>query len=170
MAFSRRSPRAPGTIGVELTRGAPGGAGGPGFDAVVLPVGDGALINGAACWMKEYAPGTRLVGVKAEGAPSMLESLRAGRAICLDRARTFADAIVGAAGWLKSSAVASTTPGAPATAGPTPRLLPASMVGRSAARPLRDHAGDDWKPEAFKHRAVSSMGVVLLAGEPPRWR
>jgi threonine dehydratase len=32
-----------GTIGVELIRGAPGGAG---FDAVVLPVVDGALING----------------------------------------------------------------------------------------------------------------------------
>ncbi|MBB4919820.1 threonine ammonia-lyase [Streptosporangium saharense] len=82
-----------GTIGVELTRGAPGGADGPGFDAVVLPVGDGALINGVACWMKEHAPGTRIVGVNAEGAPSMLESLRAGRAVRLDRARTFADGI-----------------------------------------------------------------------------
>ncbi|MEV4095900.1 threonine ammonia-lyase [Streptosporangium saharense] len=78
-----------GTIGVELTRGADG----PGFDAVVLPVGDGALINGVACWMKEHSPGTRIVGVNAEGAPSMLESLRAGRAVRLGRARTFADGI-----------------------------------------------------------------------------
>ncbi|MGI5201284.1 pyridoxal-phosphate dependent enzyme [Spirillospora sp. CA-108201] len=75
-----------GTIGVELTRRAPAS----GFDAVVLPVGDGALINGVARWMKEHAPGTRIVGVNAEGAPSMLESLRAGRAVGLDRARTFA--------------------------------------------------------------------------------
>jgi threonine dehydratase len=37
-----------GTIGVELTRGAPGGADGSGFAAVMLPVGDGALINGGA--------------------------------------------------------------------------------------------------------------------------
>ncbi|MCP9947614.1 threonine ammonia-lyase [Actinomadura madurae] len=81
-----------GTIGVELTRGAPS-AGGPGFDAVVLPVGDGALINGVGRWMKEHAPGTRIVGVNVEGAPSMLESLRAGRAVCIDRARTFADGI-----------------------------------------------------------------------------
>ena len=79
-----------GTIGVELTRGAPGASG---FDAVVLPVGDGALINGVARWMKEHAPATRIVGVNAEGAPSMLESLRAGRAVRLDRARTFADGI-----------------------------------------------------------------------------
>ncbi|GAB2453168.1 threonine ammonia-lyase [Streptosporangium sandarakinum] len=82
-----------GTIGVELTRGAPGGAGGPGFDVVVLPVGDGALINGVARWMKEHAPGTRIVGVNAEGAPSMLESLRVGRAVSIEHARTFADGI-----------------------------------------------------------------------------
>ncbi|RFS83563.1 pyridoxal-phosphate dependent enzyme [Actinomadura spongiicola] len=76
-----------GTIGVELTRGTSG------FDSVVLPVGDGALINGVARWMKEHAPGTRIVGVNAEGAPSMRESLRAGRAVRIDRARTFAEGI-----------------------------------------------------------------------------
>ncbi|MFB4320514.1 threonine/serine dehydratase [Actinomadura sp. 21ATH] len=79
-----------GTIGVELTRGASGGTG---FDAVVLPVGDGALVNGVARWMKEHAPGTRIVGVNAEGAPSMRESLGAGRAVSVDHARTFADGI-----------------------------------------------------------------------------
>ncbi|MFJ2899086.1 threonine/serine dehydratase [Streptomyces sp. NPDC087218] len=79
-----------GTIGLELTRGV---LGGPGFDAVVLPVGDGALINGVACWLQEHAPGTRIVGVNAEGAPTMLESLRAGRAVRLEHVRTFADGI-----------------------------------------------------------------------------
>lgn len=78
-----------GTIGLELTRG----AGEADFDAVVLPVGDGALINGVARWTRQHAPGTRIVGVNAEGAPSMLESLRAGRAVRLDRAATFADGI-----------------------------------------------------------------------------
>jgi threonine dehydratase len=43
--------------------------------------------------MKARSPGTRIVGVNAEGAPSMLESLRAGRAVRLDRVRTFADGI-----------------------------------------------------------------------------
>ncbi|MFG2020334.1 threonine ammonia-lyase [Actinomadura geliboluensis] len=78
-----------GTIGLELTRG----PGGTGWDAVVLPVGDGALINGVARWMREHAPGTRIVGVNAEGAPSMLESLRAGRAVSAGSTRTFADGI-----------------------------------------------------------------------------
>ncbi|MEU4577866.1 MULTISPECIES: pyridoxal-phosphate dependent enzyme [Nonomuraea] len=82
-----------GTIGVELTRPRPGGAGRPVYDAVVLPVGDGALINGVGRWMKEHAPGTRIVGVNAEGAPSMLESLRAGRPVRVEHARTFADGI-----------------------------------------------------------------------------
>ncbi|MGN9843673.1 threonine ammonia-lyase [Nonomuraea sp. H19] len=77
-----------GTIGVELTR-VPGHH----YDAVVLPVGDGALINGVARWMKTHAPCTRIVGVNAMGAPSMLHSLRAGRAVCLDRVDTFADGI-----------------------------------------------------------------------------
>jgi threonine dehydratase len=78
-----------GTIGVELTRG-PGGGG---FDAVVLPVGDGALINGVGRWMKEHAPGVRVVGVNAAGAPSMRESLRAGRPVRVEDPRTFADGI-----------------------------------------------------------------------------
>jgi threonine dehydratase len=43
--------------------------------------------------MKEHAAGTWIVGVNAEGAPSMLESLRAGRAVRLERVRTFADGI-----------------------------------------------------------------------------
>ncbi len=63
------------------------------FDAVVLPVGDGALINGVARWMKEHTPGTRIVGVNAAGVPSMRESLRAGRPVTAERGVTFADGI-----------------------------------------------------------------------------
>ena len=79
-----------GTIGLELTRSVPPGQR---FDAVVLPVGDGALINGVGRWMKKHAPGTRIVGVNAEGVPSMLESLRAGHPVSVDRPDTFADGI-----------------------------------------------------------------------------
>ncbi|MEU5640849.1 pyridoxal-phosphate dependent enzyme [Streptomyces milbemycinicus] len=75
-----------GTIGVELTRGTR-------FDAVVLSVGDGALINGVARWMKEHTPGTRIVGVNAAGVPSMRESLRAGRPVTAEGGATFADGI-----------------------------------------------------------------------------
>ncbi|WP_419994682.1 threonine ammonia-lyase [Streptomyces boninensis] len=75
-----------GTIGVELLRRGR-------FDTVVLPVGDGALISGVACWIKANAPETRIVGVNAEGAPAMFHSRRAGHPVALDRVETIADGI-----------------------------------------------------------------------------
>lgn len=51
-----------GTIGVELLAEATD------IDAVVLPVGDGALITGVARWVKEHSPRTRIIGVCAAGA------------------------------------------------------------------------------------------------------
>ncbi|MEV2268519.1 pyridoxal-phosphate dependent enzyme [Nonomuraea africana] len=75
-----------GTIGVEL-------AAGQTFDAIVLPVGDGALISGVARWIKAYSPTTRIVGVNAAGAPSMLRSLEAGHAVAIDKIHTFAEGI-----------------------------------------------------------------------------
>ncbi|MEU4738840.1 pyridoxal-phosphate dependent enzyme [Actinosynnema sp. NPDC023658] len=54
-----------GSIAVELL-----GAG-HAFDTAVIPVGDGALITGMARWIKEHSPGTRIVGVCAEGAPAV---------------------------------------------------------------------------------------------------
>ena len=75
-----------GTIGVELVRAGP-------FDAVVLPVGDGALITGIARWMKDRAPKTRIIGVCASGAPSMALSWRAGKPISTERSDTIAEGI-----------------------------------------------------------------------------
>lgn len=75
-----------GTIGVELLRAGP-------IDTVVLPVGDGALITGVARWLKEHSPATRIVGVCAQGAPSMATSWRLGRAVGTERADTFAEGI-----------------------------------------------------------------------------
>ncbi|HEY3686536.1 MAG TPA: pyridoxal-phosphate dependent enzyme [Streptosporangiaceae bacterium] len=73
------------TIGVEL---AP-----LGLDAVVLPVGNGALITGVGRWLKEHAPRTRVIGVCAAEAPAMAASFRAGRAVPTASARTMADGI-----------------------------------------------------------------------------
>jgi threonine dehydratase len=75
-----------GTIGVELSAAGP-------FDAVVVPVGDGALITGIARWFKHAAPATRIVGVCASGAPSMALSWRAGRPIATERTDTIAEGI-----------------------------------------------------------------------------
>jgi threonine dehydratase len=61
-----------GSIGVELL------ARGDAFDAVLVPLGDGALLNGIGRWVKAAAPATRVVGVCAAGAPAVAESWRLG--------------------------------------------------------------------------------------------
>jgi len=61
-----------GSIAVELL------AHGDGFDAIVVPIGDGALINGIARWVKAAAPATRVIGVCSRGAPAMARAWRRG--------------------------------------------------------------------------------------------
>jgi threonine dehydratase len=75
-----------GTIGVELIQAGP-------FDAVVVPVGDGALIAGIARWMKDRAAQTRIIGVCASGAPSMALSWRAEKPISTERSDTIAEGL-----------------------------------------------------------------------------
>src|SRR5262245_13460122 len=75
-----------GTIGAELIQAGP-------FDTVVLPVGDGALITGVACWIKNRAPQTRIIGVWASGASSMALSWRAGKPVSTTRSDTIAEGI-----------------------------------------------------------------------------
>jgi threonine dehydratase len=74
-----------GTIGVELAPLAIG--------TLLVPVGNGALICGAGTWLKAYSPQTRIVGVCAEGAPSMADSWRAGRPVPSRSAQTMADGV-----------------------------------------------------------------------------
>jgi threonine dehydratase len=54
-----------GTIAAELL------AGDALFDAVVVPLGDGALLGGMARWIKAASPGTRVIGACSRGAPAM---------------------------------------------------------------------------------------------------
>jgi threonine dehydratase len=75
-----------GTIGMELATAGP-------LDAVVVQVGDGALIAGVACWLKSVAPQTRIVGVCASGAPAMARSFTAGRAVPVKGEGTIATAL-----------------------------------------------------------------------------
>ena len=49
-----------------------------------VPVGNGALINGVGSWLRATAPGCRIVGIGAAGAPAMTLSWRAGRPIDTD--------------------------------------------------------------------------------------
>jgi threonine dehydratase len=49
-----------------------------GFDAILVPLGNGALLAGMGCWIRSRAPALRIIGVVAAGAPIMAECLRLG--------------------------------------------------------------------------------------------
>lgn len=76
-----------GTIAMELMRW------GKAFDAMVAPLGNGALINGIGTWIKARSPKTRVVGVCASGAPAMQQSWRSGGLIVTPAVNTIADGI-----------------------------------------------------------------------------
>ena len=66
---------------------------GDAYDALVLPLGNGALLGGVGRWIKAASPATRVIGVCAQGAPSMAQSWRQKRIIETQRADTLADGI-----------------------------------------------------------------------------
>ncbi len=74
-----------GTIGLEMLRGLD-------FDAVLIPLGNGALLNGVARYIKANSR-AKVVAICAAGAPSMLESWRAGKVVRFDSVNTIADGI-----------------------------------------------------------------------------
>jgi threonine dehydratase len=76
-----------GTIGIELLRWpAP-------LDAIVVSLGNGALLAGIARWVKAHRPTTQLIGVCASGAPAMERSWRSGELVTTERVATIADGI-----------------------------------------------------------------------------
>lgn len=82
-----------GTIGMELLRWPEP------VEAVVVPLGDGALLAGMARWMKAHSPRTQMVGVCARGAPAMERSWRSGRAAETSDCDTIADGIAVRSPW-----------------------------------------------------------------------
>lgn len=76
-----------GTIGLEL-------AGWKGeFDAVLLPLGNGALTCGVGRYLKHVRRQIRVVAIQSAGAPAMLESWRQKRVVTFDTISTIADGI-----------------------------------------------------------------------------
>jgi threonine dehydratase len=75
-----------GTIARELL------AHGNRFDAILVPLGNGALINGIALWTKAVWPTTRIIGVCSSGARAMAESFYSGTPQTRD-SRTLCDGI-----------------------------------------------------------------------------
>lgn len=76
-----------GTIGLEILEQLPD------VDAVVVPIGGGGLISGAAFAIKTLRPEIKVYGVQSSGAPSMAASLQEGHIARLSEVSTIADGI-----------------------------------------------------------------------------
>lgn len=63
-----------GTIGLELAQREK-------LDALFVPLGNGSLVNGVGTWIKHESRQTRVIGVCAEGSPSMALSWKAREAV-----------------------------------------------------------------------------------------
>jgi threonine dehydratase len=76
-----------GTIGIEIYDELPN------VDAVLVPIGGGGLIGGIALALKSLNPKIKVIGVEAEGAQSMKESLEQHKIVPLKSISTIADGI-----------------------------------------------------------------------------
>ena len=76
-----------GTIGLEIVEELPD------VETIVVPIGGGGLISGVATAVKGQRPDVRVIGVQAEGASSVAESLRKGSIVQHDSVDTIADGI-----------------------------------------------------------------------------
>lgn len=77
-----------GTIAMELLRWPEP------LDALLIPVGNGALICGMGHWVKHHSPATRVVGVGIDRAPAMARSFESGKKITTSEpVRTIADGV-----------------------------------------------------------------------------
>ena len=76
-----------GTIGLEILDQLPD------VEAVVVPVGGGGLISGIAYALKSLNPNIKVYGVQAQGAASMVTSLKEDEIVKLEEVGTIADGI-----------------------------------------------------------------------------
>src|SRR5712664_3937955 len=80
-------PAGPATIGCEILEQLPA------TSAVVVPMGDTALIRGIAAAVKQLAPHVRIIGVQAEQAPSYSLSWKEGKVVGTETCDTIADGL-----------------------------------------------------------------------------
>jgi len=80
-------PAGPATIGCEILEQIPE------TSAIVVPMGDTALIRGIAAAAKQVAPQGKIIGVQAEGAPSYYLSWKEGKVVGTETCDTIADGL-----------------------------------------------------------------------------
>jgi threonine dehydratase len=80
-------PSGPGTIGCEILEQLSD------VGAIVVPMGDTALIRGIAAAVKQIAPRVRIIGVQAERAPAYFRSWKEDRVVGTETCDTIADGL-----------------------------------------------------------------------------
>jgi threonine dehydratase len=80
-------PAGPATIGCEILEQLPE------TSAIVVPMGDTALIRGIAAAAKQIAPQVKIIGVQAERAPAYYLSWREGKVVGTETCDTIADGL-----------------------------------------------------------------------------
>lgn len=63
------------------------------LDTIIVPLGNGALLNGIGTWIRARAPACRVIGVVASAAPAMKRSFETGTLVSTQTAATSADGI-----------------------------------------------------------------------------
>jgi threonine dehydratase len=71
-----------GTLGLEILADAPD------IDTLIVAIGGGGLMSGVSIAARGIKPGIKIIGVEPTGAPTLYESLRAGKVIELPRITT----------------------------------------------------------------------------------
>ena len=74
-----------GTVGLEILEDQPD------IDYLFIPIGGGGLSAGVGAYIKRHSPKTKIIGLEPEGAPSMLEALKAGHPVTLSTIERFVD-------------------------------------------------------------------------------
>ena len=65
----------------------------PDADAIIVPIGGGSLVSGTVLALRTLRPDIQIIGVQAERACAMANSIEAGKPVPIESADTFADGL-----------------------------------------------------------------------------
>jgi threonine dehydratase len=139
------------------------------FDAIVVPLGDGALLGGMARWIKAASPATRVIGACSRGAPAFYHAWMAARGAAPDAAPDTAPFAPGGAPDTIADGIAIRTPVADAVADldglvdDIVRVADATLV--DAMRRVHAHAGLVAEPSAVAGLAAILEDRAAFAGQ-----
>ncbi|HEY8399857.1 MAG TPA: threonine ammonia-lyase [Cytophagaceae bacterium] len=61
------------------------------IDFLFCPIGGGGLVSGVGSYLKKISPQTKIIGAEPAGAPSMVEALKQGKVVTLEKIDKFVD-------------------------------------------------------------------------------